>query len=508
MPERPPSPWKSRPARNLRDEPEANAEASPSRREVELRIYGLNAVRALFARRPQAMRKLYLAEARIPQLQPLLRWCVANRIGYRVVADEDLQKLAASSHHEGVVADVLREEPLALTTWLRELPPGPQLALWLDGVGNPHNLGAILRSAAHFGVAAILLPKHSPLALSGAAARVAEGGAEAVPFVRLGREDNAIAQLRGAGFALAATLVRGGTDLFAAALPARLVYVLGAESRRNGCRPRPDLRFASVHPRQRRGGKPQRRRRDGGAAGDMAQPPVTADIQSFQAHAAWLHACENDAARYAGQDHETAVLHRDLTAAGMRGFCAICDAERWFRCPELKRGLAVSLRESLRCEGCGGNARQRAAARILIDSVSLPQSSVYFTEQASRFYLRLGSRTRRLQGSEFVHSWTARLRLSFWLLRQGHLRRLRREDVTRLSFRDRSFDAVVSLDVLEHVPDYRRALARICACLEAGRRARALGALLLRSRTAVASWPGSSTASSSTCNRRNSMAIP
>jgi TrmH RNA methyltransferase len=101
--------------------------------------------------------------------------------------------------------------------------------LWLDGVGNPHNLGAILRAAAHFGVAAVLLPKASTLALSGAAARVAEGGAEALPFVRMGREDNAMAQLRGAGFALAATVVRGGADLFATALPQRLVYVLGAE---------------------------------------------------------------------------------------------------------------------------------------------------------------------------------------------------------------------------------------------------------------------------------------
>jgi TrmH RNA methyltransferase len=109
------------------------------------------------------------------------------------------------------------------------LPAGPRCALWLDGVGNPHNLGAILRSAAHFGVSALLLPKHSPLALSGAAARVAEGGAEAVSFVRLGREDNAIAQLHGAGFALAATVVRGGQDLFSARLPERLVYVLGAE---------------------------------------------------------------------------------------------------------------------------------------------------------------------------------------------------------------------------------------------------------------------------------------
>ncbi len=195
----------------------------------ELRLYGLHAVQAAFARRPEALRKLYLAEARIPQLQPLLKWCVAHRIGYRVVADEDLRKLAASSHHEGVVADMLREEPAPLTAWLRDLPAGPCGALWLDGVGNPHNLGAMLRSAAHFGASAVLLPKQSTLALSGAAARVAEGGAEAVPFVRLGRDDNAIAQLRGAGFALAATVVRGGADLFAAPLPRRLVYVLGAE---------------------------------------------------------------------------------------------------------------------------------------------------------------------------------------------------------------------------------------------------------------------------------------
>ena len=236
------SPWKPRQRgpvasspptpRVERYQPSLETPANPQRerRDAELRLYGLNAVKAVFAKRPQAIRKLYLLEARIPQLQPMLKWCVANRVGYRVVEEGDLQKLAASTHHEGVVAEVLREEPQSLTAWLRELPEGPQCALWLDGVGNPHNLGAILRSAAHFGVGAILLPKHSTLALSGAAARVAEGGAEAVPFVRLGREDNSIAQLHGAGFALAATVVRGGSDLFKAPLPQRLVYVLGAEA--------------------------------------------------------------------------------------------------------------------------------------------------------------------------------------------------------------------------------------------------------------------------------------
>ena len=196
----------------------------------EQRLYGLNAVRAVFARRPQAIRKLYLAQARIGELQALLKWCVANRVGYRVVEDVDeLRRLAASTHHEGVVADVLREAPTALEDWLRTLPPGPCCALWLDGVGNPHNLGAILRSSAHFGVAGLLLPEASTLALSGAAARVAEGAAEALPLVRMGPEDEAIARLRGAGFALAATVVRGGDDLFSAKLPQRLVYVLGAE---------------------------------------------------------------------------------------------------------------------------------------------------------------------------------------------------------------------------------------------------------------------------------------
>jgi TrmH RNA methyltransferase len=235
------SPWRrtgeehgspGRGAHRTRPSHEASDAAHPTartHRDTELRLYGLNAVQAVFARRPQAIRKLYLTGERVPQLQPLLKWCVTHRVGYRVVEDTDLQRLAASAHHEGVVADVLREEPQPLSTWLQHLPAGPQCVLWLDGVGNPHNLGAILRSAAHFGVAAVLLPKHSPLALSGAAARVAEGAAEAVPFVRLGREDNAIAQLRGAGFALAATVVRGGEPLFARTLPSRLVYVMGAE---------------------------------------------------------------------------------------------------------------------------------------------------------------------------------------------------------------------------------------------------------------------------------------
>lgn len=230
-------PWKnarrpsSRPPRATPLPPrEGGTPPPPGRGNDELRLYGWNAVQALFASRPQALRKLYLVEALIPRMQPVLKWCVANRVGYRVVEEGDLNKLAATTHHEGVVADVLRAPMLELGEWLQALPVGkPVLALWLDGVGNPHNFGAILRSAAHFGVAGLLLPPGATLALSGAAARVAEGGAEAVPLVRLPAVPQAMSQLREAGFGLAATLVDGGSDLFASEVPARLVYVMGAE---------------------------------------------------------------------------------------------------------------------------------------------------------------------------------------------------------------------------------------------------------------------------------------
>lgn len=222
------------PRRELRERPQADAnydhEATGAPRPIkELRLYGVNACLANFKKHPENLRKVYLLESRIPQFKAALAFCVQNKLGYRVVEELDLQKLTASGHHEGVCFDVLPTPEKNLSDWLHALPPGPCIALWLDGVGNPHNLGAMLRSAAHFGVLGILLPKEHGIGISGAAARVAEGAAEHVPLVRMGRSDNAIAQLKSVGFALAATVVRGGQALYSTKLPERLVLVMGAE---------------------------------------------------------------------------------------------------------------------------------------------------------------------------------------------------------------------------------------------------------------------------------------
>ena len=206
-----------------------DAEEAPARLAQEQRLYGVNACLAMFQHRPQALRKVWLTQARMPQFKHVLAYCVQQRLGYTLVEAADLERLSGSAHHEGIVFGALAAEEVSLSTWLGTLPPGPQVALWLDGVGNPHNLGAILRSAAHFGAAGVLLSRESQLHLSGAAARVAEGGAESVPMVRLGRSDNALSQLQTARFSVAATVVRGGESLHGAKLPERVVLLMGAE---------------------------------------------------------------------------------------------------------------------------------------------------------------------------------------------------------------------------------------------------------------------------------------
>lgn len=206
-------------------------EAKPRRNADEMRVYGLNACMALFAKRPHDIRKVYLAEARLGALKDVLAWCVQRRLGYRVVAAADLDKLTQTQHHEGVCFDVVRRPLATISTLLQRIPRAPQPALlvWLDGVGNPHNIGAVLRSAANFGVHGLILPREAAAGISGAALRVAEGGAESVPIAQAAAGEDVLGALRNAEVKIAATVPRAGEALYAARLPDRLAFVLGAE---------------------------------------------------------------------------------------------------------------------------------------------------------------------------------------------------------------------------------------------------------------------------------------
>ena len=193
-------------------------------------FHGARACAALFARRPEAIVRVYLAEARRRQFATLIDWCARNRKGFQVVADENLQRLTGSIHHEGV-AILARHLPRRSLADL--LGRGADLTgpiVYLDGVQNPHNLGSIMRTAAHFGVAAIVGRAGDLPPLSPAAVRVAEGAAETVPVADLADPPADLGRLKRAGWRVVVTSSHGGESLYAAALPPRAVVVLGSEA--------------------------------------------------------------------------------------------------------------------------------------------------------------------------------------------------------------------------------------------------------------------------------------
>lgn len=149
----------------------------------------------------------------------------------------------------------------------------------------------------------------------------------------------------------------------------------------------------------------------------------------------------------------------------VEGSCPLCNESIRFE----TAGQDVDFREGLACPRCRTNARQRAAAIVLFDELGgRDQARVYATEQATPFYVALKRRLPHLAGSEYVRSVRKRLRLTLWLWRQGVREPLRFADLMSLTMADASLDAIVSLDVLEHIPDHRAALRECARVLRSG----------------------------------------
>lgn len=192
-----------------------------------MKVCGVNACQAVAARRPDDVRRVYIHESLLPGFGAFLKRCAAARIAYHVVDHAELERITQSTHHEGVCF-IARE---ARTPALHELlsGDGPRCLVYLDGVQNPHNLGAIVRVCAHFGAAAVLAAG-SDSANSTAMLRTAEGGSEWTPVIPVEPGPRPLATLKAAGFRVLTTAARGGRDLYSAPLPRRVVLLLGSET--------------------------------------------------------------------------------------------------------------------------------------------------------------------------------------------------------------------------------------------------------------------------------------
>ena len=192
-------------------------------------VYGLRAALAVARYRPTAIRRVFHHRNLRVEVGPLLKAAAAARRPYREVAKDELSRLAGGVHHEGVVVFT---DPLPLID-LSILETGPDTVLLaLDDIGNPHNVGAILRSAAWFGIDGIVIPRTEEQAsLSAAAVRVAQGGAEVVPVAAVDDLPAALVTLRGRGLKVVGADQRARPLDLTRPLPRPLCLVLGNESR-------------------------------------------------------------------------------------------------------------------------------------------------------------------------------------------------------------------------------------------------------------------------------------
>ncbi|HTO03672.1 MAG TPA: RNA methyltransferase [Opitutus sp.] len=199
----------------------------------EITVCGLAAVKAQFASNPKAMVRLFFDQPTGRKIGPICKAFAQAKKVYRCVEPAELEKIAGSIHHGGIVAVVEAAElrapdPGSARDWARRREP----VLVLDGVGNAHNLGAIVRTAAFFGVRRLILPDDPAAALPGEAAhRVAEGGMAYVEIARVRSLPVFLRELVLAGYEVVGAATRGGRADVRSSSGKPIALVLGNEER-------------------------------------------------------------------------------------------------------------------------------------------------------------------------------------------------------------------------------------------------------------------------------------
>lgn len=149
----------------------------------ELAVCGFAAVKTLEKVNYSRIQRLYFTEEKAPLFGGLCKKLAANKKPYNKVKDEEeLKKLCGSVHHQGVVAMIESPQILPLNSDITDMwCESKETVLLLDRIGNANNLGAIVRSAAFFGIKNIIIPlDESQSSITTSSYRVAEGGMEFV----------------------------------------------------------------------------------------------------------------------------------------------------------------------------------------------------------------------------------------------------------------------------------------------------------------------------------------
>ncbi len=193
-------------------------------------IYGFHAISAKLRQAPEAVLEIYLSDDR---KDARVRHFVtaAETVGARIIPTpaDRLDAMVGTRRHQGVIAriDATRRE-LKLADVLDTLDENA-LILVLDGIQDPHNLGACLRVADAAGAHAVVAPKDRAVGLNATAIKVASGAADTVPYITVTNLARSLREMQEAGIWTVGAAAEAEKDLFQIDQRMPLAWVLGAE---------------------------------------------------------------------------------------------------------------------------------------------------------------------------------------------------------------------------------------------------------------------------------------
>jgi len=197
------------------------------------KIYGVHAVEALLRHHPKRVKHVWLAEGRNdPRVQGLLALAAEARVAVGQCERREMDAWVEGVH-QGVVADVSPSQVWgeAMLDELLDRTEGAPLLLVLDGVTDPHNLGACLRTADAAGALAVIVPKDKSATLNATVRKVACGAAEVIPLVAVTNLARSLEKLQQRGLWVVGTAGEAEQELYEQDLTGPTVLIMGAEGK-------------------------------------------------------------------------------------------------------------------------------------------------------------------------------------------------------------------------------------------------------------------------------------
>ena len=197
------------------------------------KIYGIHAVEALLRHHPKRVKQVWLAEGRSdPRVQTLITLADENRVPVGNAERREMD-VWVEGVHQGVVADVSPSQVWgeAMLNELLDRTEGAPLILVLDGVTDPHNLGACLRTADAAGALAVIVPKDKSATLTPTVRKVACGAAEVIPLVAVTNLAATLKKLQQRGLWIVGTAGEAEQELYEQDLTGPTILIMGAEGK-------------------------------------------------------------------------------------------------------------------------------------------------------------------------------------------------------------------------------------------------------------------------------------